>query len=116
MEKTLLAYLVAMHDQLLTTKWREARHVYEERLRTLRRRVRPSVATLIATGESLLHPERPPETTLADGGAETPATSATPTRAAPCASRPVSWLPPIFRAKKLVGSISADAIPGGTRR
>lgn len=65
-QKTLLDYLVAMHDQLLTTKWREARHVYEERLRTLRRRVRPSVATLIAAGESLLHPERSPETTLAE--------------------------------------------------
>jgi hypothetical protein len=64
--KTLLDYLVAMHDQLLTTKWREARHVHEKRLRTLRRRVRPSVATLIATGQSLLHPERPPETTLAE--------------------------------------------------
>src|SRR5438445_7620187 len=36
--KTLLDYLVAMHDQLLTTKCREARHVHEERLRTLRRR------------------------------------------------------------------------------
>jgi TnpA family transposase len=65
-QKTLLDYLVAMHDQLLTTKWREARHVHEERLRTLRRRVRPSVATLIATGQSLLPPERPPETTLAE--------------------------------------------------
>jgi len=64
--KTLLDYLVAMHDQLLTTKCREARHVHEERLRTLRRRVRPSVATLIATGQSLLHPARPPETTLAE--------------------------------------------------
>jgi hypothetical protein len=65
-QKTLWDYLVAMHDQLLTTKCREARHVHEERLRTLRRRVRPSVATLIATGQSLLHPERPPETTLAE--------------------------------------------------
>jgi hypothetical protein len=65
-QKTLLDYLVAMHDQRLTTKWREARHVYEERLRTLRRRMRPSVATLIAAGQSLLHPERSPETTLAE--------------------------------------------------
>ena len=65
MEKSLLDYVVAMHDQLLTTKCREARHVYEERLRTLRRRVRPGVATLIATGESLLHPDCPPDTTLA---------------------------------------------------
>jgi hypothetical protein len=64
--KTLLDYLVAMHDQLLTTKCREARHVHEERLQTLRRRVRPCVATLIATGQSLLHPARPPETTLAE--------------------------------------------------
>jgi TnpA family transposase len=64
-EKTLLDYVVAMHDQLLTIKCREARHVYEERLRTLRRRVRPGVATLIATGQCLLHPERSPDTTLA---------------------------------------------------
>src|SRR5713101_9348562 len=64
-EKTLLDYVVAMHDQLLTIKCREARHVYEERLRTLRRRVRPGVATLIATGQCLLHPDRPPDTTLA---------------------------------------------------
>jgi TnpA family transposase len=63
-EKTLLDYVVAMHDQLLTIKCREARHVYEERLRTLRRRVRPGVATLIATGQCLLHPERSPDTTL----------------------------------------------------
>jgi hypothetical protein len=65
-QKTLLDYLVAMHDQLLSTKWREARHVYEERLRTLRRCVRSSVATLIAAGQSLPHPERSPETTLAE--------------------------------------------------
>lgn len=64
-EKTLLDYVVAMHDQLLTMKCREARHVYEERLRTLRRRVRPGVATLMATGQCLLHPDRPPDTTLA---------------------------------------------------
>ena len=66
MQKTLLDYVVAMHDQLLTTKCREARHVYEERLRTLRRRVRPGVATLIATGQCLLHPDRSPDTTLAE--------------------------------------------------
>lgn len=64
-EKTLLDYVVAMHDQLLTIKCREARHVYEERLRTLRRRGRPGVATRIATGQCLLHPDRPPDTTLA---------------------------------------------------
>jgi hypothetical protein len=65
-QKTLLDYLVAMHDQLLTTKCREARHVYEELLRTLRRRIRPSVATLIAAGQSLLDPERSSDTTLAE--------------------------------------------------
>jgi hypothetical protein len=64
--KTLLDSLVAMPDQLLTTKCREARHVYEERLRILRRRIRPSVATLMTTGETLLHPDRTPETTLAE--------------------------------------------------
>jgi len=63
-EKTLLDYVVAMHDQLLTIKWREARHGYEDRLRPLRRRVRPGVATLIATGQCLLHPDRSPDTTL----------------------------------------------------
>lgn len=65
-QNTLLDYLVAMHDQLLTTQGREARHVYAERLRTLRRRVRPSVATLIAAGQSRLHPERSPEMPLAE--------------------------------------------------
>src|SRR5262249_22112629 len=50
--------------QLLTIKWREARHIYEDRLRTLRRRVRPGGATLIATGQCLLHPDRSPDTTL----------------------------------------------------
>src|SRR5262245_25118457 len=38
-------------------------------------------------------------------GLKPPATSATPTSAPPCASRPVSWLPPIFRAKTRLGSI-----------
>lgn len=64
MEKTLLDYGVAMHDQLLTIKGREARHVSEERLRTLRRRVRPGVAPLLATGQWLLPPDRAPDTTL----------------------------------------------------
>ena len=63
---TLLDSLVAMHDQRLTTKGREARHVHAERLRALRQRVRPRVATRIATGQSLLPPARPPEPALAE--------------------------------------------------
>src|SRR5262249_47337162 len=64
MENPFLDYVVAMHDHLPTIRGRDARHIYEDRLRTLRRRVRPGGATLIATGQCLLHPDRSPDTTL----------------------------------------------------
>jgi hypothetical protein len=64
--KTVLDHIVALHDQLLTTKMREARHAFEKRYRQLRRPYRRGFAKLITTGETLLDPERPPETTLAD--------------------------------------------------
>jgi TnpA family transposase len=64
--KTILDHIVALHDQLLTTKMREARNAFEKRYRQLRRQYRRGLAKLITTGETLLDPERPPETTLAD--------------------------------------------------
>jgi hypothetical protein len=64
--KTILDHIVALHDQLLTKKMREARNAFEKRYRQVRRQSRRGLAKLITTGETLLDPERPPETTLAD--------------------------------------------------
>jgi len=64
--KTILDHIVALHDQLLTKKMREAKNAFEKRYRQLRRQSRRGLAKLITTGETLLDPERPPETTLAD--------------------------------------------------
>src|SRR5262244_2925736 len=64
--KTILDHIVALHDQLLTKKRRAAKHAFEKRYRQLRRQSRRGVAKLLTTGETLLDPERPPETTLAD--------------------------------------------------
>jgi TnpA family transposase len=63
--KTILDHIVALHDQLLTKKIREARNAFEQRYRRLRRQYRRGLVKLITTGETLLDPERPPETTLA---------------------------------------------------
>jgi hypothetical protein len=63
--KTILDHIVSLHDQLLTKKMREATNAFEQRYRQLRRQYRRGLATLITTGETLLDPERPPETTLA---------------------------------------------------
>lgn len=64
--KTILDHIVMLHDQLLTKKMREARNVFEKRYRQVRRKSRRGLAKLISTGETLLDPERAPETTLAD--------------------------------------------------
>ena len=64
--KTILDHIVALHDQLLTKKMREARNAFEKRYRQVRRQSRRGLAKLITTGETLLDPDRPPETTLAD--------------------------------------------------
>lgn len=64
--KTILDHIVALHDQLLTKKMREARNVFEKRYRQVRRKSKRGLAKLIRTGETLLDPERAPETTLAD--------------------------------------------------
>src|SRR2546422_5400913 len=64
--KTILDHIVSLHDQLLTKKIREARNVFETRYRQVRRQSRQGLAKLITTGETLLDPERSPETTLAD--------------------------------------------------
>lgn len=62
--KTILDHIVALHDQLLTKKLREARHAFEERHRQLRRHYKPGLMTLIRTGKTLLDPHRSPATTL----------------------------------------------------
>jgi TnpA family transposase len=62
--KTILDHIVALHDQLLTKKLREARHAFEERHRQLRRHYKPGLMTLITTGKTLLDPTRSPATTL----------------------------------------------------
>jgi TnpA family transposase len=64
--KTILDHIVALHDQLLTKKMREASHAFETRYRQVRRQSRRGFAKLITTGETLLDPDRPPETTLAE--------------------------------------------------
>ena len=56
---------MALHDQLLPKKMREAKHAFETRYRTLCRQYRRGLTKLIATGETLLDPDRPRETTLA---------------------------------------------------
>jgi hypothetical protein len=61
--KTILDYIVALHDQLLTRKWREAKNAFEQRYRRLRRQYRRGLATLIATGQTLLDPARSPDVT-----------------------------------------------------
>jgi Domain of unknown function (DUF4158) len=57
--KTILDHIVALHDQLLTKKMREARNAFEKRYRQVRRQSRRGFAKLITTGETLLDPERP---------------------------------------------------------
>jgi hypothetical protein len=49
---TVLDHIVALHDQLLTTKMREARNAFEKRYRQLRRQYRRGLAKLITTGET----------------------------------------------------------------
>src|SRR5713101_9431616 len=63
--KTILDHIAALHDQLLTKKMREAKNAFETRYRKLRRRYRRGLTKLITTGETLLDPDRPRETTLA---------------------------------------------------
>jgi TnpA family transposase len=63
--KTILDHIVALHDQLLTKKMREATNAFEQYYRRIRRQSRRGLATLITAGETLLDPERSPETTLA---------------------------------------------------
>jgi TnpA family transposase len=62
--KTILDHIVTLHDQLLTRKMREAKNAFEQRYQQLRRQYRRGLAMLITTGETLLDPERRPETTL----------------------------------------------------
>lgn len=62
--KTILDHIVALHDQLLTKKMREAHHAFEEHYKQLRRQYRRGLLKLIATGDTLLDPARPPTTTL----------------------------------------------------
>jgi len=63
--KTILDHIVALHDQLLTKKMREATNAFEQRYRRLRRQYRRGLVKLIATGTTLLDPARSATTTLA---------------------------------------------------
>jgi hypothetical protein len=63
--KTILDHIIALHDQLLTKKMREAKNAFEKHYRELRHHYRRGLAKLIATGNTLLDPERSPTTTLA---------------------------------------------------
>jgi hypothetical protein len=63
--KTILDHIVALHDQLLTKKMREAKNAFEKHYRELRRHYRRGLAKLIATGNTLLDPAWSPDTTLA---------------------------------------------------
>jgi hypothetical protein len=63
--KTILDHIVALHDQLLTKKMREAKNAFEKHYRQVRRQSRRGFLKLIATGNTLHDPARPPETTLA---------------------------------------------------
>jgi TnpA family transposase len=64
-QKTILDHIVALHDQLLTKKMREAKHAFEQHYQQVRRHYRRGLTMLITTGQTLLDPERPPDTTLA---------------------------------------------------
>jgi TnpA family transposase len=64
-QKTILDHIMALHDQLLSKKLREATHAFETRYRQVRRQSKRGLATLIQTGKTLLDPDRPSETTLA---------------------------------------------------
>ena len=54
--KTILDHIVALHDQLLTKKMREARNAFEQQYRQVRRQSRRGLATLITLGETFLIP------------------------------------------------------------
>lgn len=64
-QKTILDHIMALHDQLLSKKIREATNAFETRYRQVRRQSKRGLATLIQTGKTLLDPNRPSETTLA---------------------------------------------------
>jgi hypothetical protein len=62
--KTSLDHIVALHDQLLTKKRREATHAFAQHYRRLRRQDRRGLVKLIATGNTLRDPARSAVTTL----------------------------------------------------
>jgi TnpA family transposase len=64
-QKTILDHIVALNDQLLTKKSREATHAFEQRYRKIRRQSKRGLGTLIQAGRTLLDPERSAQTTLA---------------------------------------------------
>ena len=64
-QKTILDHIMALHDQLLSKKIREATNAFETRYRQVRWQSKRGLATLIQTGKPLLDPDRPSETTLA---------------------------------------------------
>src|SRR5262245_60077691 len=64
-QQTILDHIMALHDQLLSKKIREATNAFETRYRRVRRQSKRGLAMLIQTGKTLLDPNRPSETTLA---------------------------------------------------
>ena len=63
--KTILDHIVALHDQLLTKKMREAKMPLKNATARSAGSIGAGLLKLIATGETLLDPMRSPETTLA---------------------------------------------------
>ena len=61
-QKTILDHSMALHDQLLSKKIREATHAFETRSRQVRRQSKRGLATLSQTGKTLLAPDRPAAT------------------------------------------------------
>ena len=64
-QKTILDHIVALHDQLLSKKGREATNAFEKRYRQVRRQSKRGLVILIPMGKTLLDPDRPSVTTLA---------------------------------------------------
>ncbi len=62
--KTILDHIVALHDQLLSKKLREATNAFEKHYRQVRQQSKKGLTTLIQTGKTLLDPHRSSDTTL----------------------------------------------------
>jgi TnpA family transposase len=59
-QRTVLDYVVTMHDQFVTTMTRKARHWFEARYRELRQQAKQGLETVLTAIELLLGTEAPP--------------------------------------------------------